>query len=148
MSSGLPPGVPPNVVIFGPDANCTLSICPVQMSVYGYRPSLPSNITFIALYTLSAAIHIYLGIRWKTWFFMGCMVLGAVNAVLGYAGRVMMYYNPFDFAAFMIQISELLCLLSTFPRASCSLGYLTATVCVTSGPVYYSASIYVTLALA
>ncbi|OHX00778.1 parasitic phase-specific protein psp-1 protein [Colletotrichum incanum] len=56
---------------------------------------------------------------------MGCMVFGAMNAVLGYAGRIVMYYNPFNFAAFMVQI-----------------------ICITSGPVYYSAAIYITLAAA
>ncbi|KAI0385579.1 RTA1 like protein-domain-containing protein [Hypomontagnella monticulosa] len=125
MSTGLPPGVPPYVKVFGPGGNCTLDICPVEISVYGYRPSLAANVTFLCLYVISASIHIYLGVRWRTWFFMGCMVLGAVNAVLGYAGRIAMYYNPFNFAAFMIQI-----------------------ICVTSGPVYYSAAIYVTLAAA
>ncbi|OBR04789.1 Parasitic phase-specific protein PSP-1 [Colletotrichum higginsianum IMI 349063] len=125
MSTGLPPGVLPNVKIFGPGANCTLDICPVEMSVYGYRPDLAANITFLALYLISAAIHVYLGFRWKTWFFMICMVFGAANAVLGYAGRIVMYYNPFNFAAFMVQI-----------------------ICITSGPVYYSAAIYVTLAAA
>jgi hypothetical protein len=113
MASNLPPDLPPgaprpppNIVVFGPGANCTLDICPVQISVYGYRPSLAANITFIALYTLASAIHVYLGIKWKTWWFMGCMIAGAVNAIIGYVGRVMMYYNPFYFPAFMMQISE------------------------------------------
>ncbi|KAI2603262.1 RTA1 like protein-domain-containing protein [Hypoxylon fragiforme] len=124
MSINFPPGIiPPYTKVFGPGANCTLETCPIELSVYRYRPSLAANITFLCLYCLSASIHLYLGIRWKTWFFMGCMLLGAVNAVLGYAARIAMYYNPFNFVAFMIQI-----------------------VCVTSGPVYYSAAIYVTLA--
>lgn len=105
----LPPGaprLPPNVVVFGPGANCTLDICPVQYSVYGYRPSLAANISFIALYTVAALIHVYLGIRWKQWWFMACMLVGAANAVIGYVGRDMMYYNSFNFAAFMLQISK------------------------------------------
>ncbi|KAH6847318.1 RTA1 like protein-domain-containing protein [Chaetomium sp. MPI-CAGE-AT-0009] len=128
MTDTLPPGAirpPPNVVVFGPDANCTLEICPVEMSVYGYRPSLAANIVFIALYALSMAIHAYLGIRWKHWWYMGCMLVGGANAIIGYVGRVMLYYNPFSFTAFMIQI-----------------------ICVTSGPVYYCAAIYITLGLA
>ncbi|KAL7621662.1 hypothetical protein AAE478_008989 [Parahypoxylon ruwenzoriense] len=132
MSAELPPGVPPYVKVFGPGANCTLDICPVEMSVYGYRPSLAANFSFLGLYLLSASIHIYLGFRWKTWFFMSCMALGAVNAVLGYGARVAMYYNPFNFVAFMIQI----------------IINWNIIVCVTSGPVYYSAAIYVTLAAA
>ncbi|OTB15100.1 hypothetical protein K445DRAFT_301731 [Daldinia sp. EC12] len=125
MSTGLPPGVPAGTKVFGPGSNCTLEVCPVDISVYGYVPSLAANAIFLALYLISACIHVYLGIRWKSWFFMGCMVLGAVNATLGYAGRIAMHYNPFDFVAFMLQI-----------------------ICVTSGPVYYSAAIYVTLAAA
>ncbi|KAI0167708.1 parasitic phase-specific protein PSP-1 [Pestalotiopsis sp. NC0098] len=111
------------VKVFGPSANCTLDICPVEMSVYGYRPSLAANFTLLALYVVSALAHTVLGFRWKTYSFMAFMIVGAVNAVLGYAGRIMLYYNPFNFTAFMIQI-----------------------ICITSGPVYYSAAIYITLA--
>ncbi|SPQ24693.1 6e80bec3-ca3f-4ba2-afb5-8579566786a1 [Thermothielavioides terrestris] len=124
-ASDLVPKPPPYVVVFGPHANCTLDICPVELSVYGYRPSLAANTTFIALYALSAVIHTYLGIRWKQWWFMGCMLLAAASAIIGYIGRVMMYYNPFNFSAFMLQI-----------------------ICVTTVPVYYCAALYVTLALA
>ncbi|KAK8086512.1 hypothetical protein PG994_001486 [Apiospora phragmitis] len=119
----LPPALLKWMAPFGPKANCTLDLCPVEMTVYGYRPSLAANITFLCLYLLSAAIHIYLGVRRKTWFFMGCMVVGACNAVTGYAARIALYHNPFNFTAFIIQI-----------------------ICITSGPVYYSAAIYVTLA--
>ncbi|KAJ0123206.1 parasitic phase-specific protein psp-1 [Diaporthe amygdali] len=115
--------LPPDVVLFGPDGNCTLEICPIEASLYGYRPSLSASISFIVLYALSACIHIYLGWRWKKWFFMSCMVLGALNAIAGYAGRIILYNNPFDFTGFMLQI-----------------------VCITSGPVYFTAAIYVSLA--
>ncbi|KAF5602888.1 parasitic phase-specific PSP-1 [Fusarium subglutinans] len=55
-----------NFVIFGPKANCTLELCPIEMSVYGYRPSLPANIAFTALFTLATFAHAYLGFKWKT----------------------------------------------------------------------------------
>lgn len=99
-------GLPPDVILFGPDGNCTLEICPVEASLYGYRPSLAASITFIVLYSLAACIHIYLGFRWKKWFFMGCMVLGALNAIAGYTGRIILYNNPFDFSGFMLQIGK------------------------------------------
>jgi hypothetical protein len=122
-STALSPGAlrpPPYAIVFGPQANCTLDICPVQLSVYGYRPSLAANISFIVLYALAALIHAYLGVRWKQWWFMSCMLVGAVNAIIGYVGRVMMYYNPFNFAAFILQISELR-ILFFFPFSSSSL---------------------------
>ncbi len=123
-SAALPTGVlrpPPYAIVFGPRANCTLDICPLEISVYGYRPSLAANISFIVLYALAAVIHAYLGIRWKQWWFMGCMLVGAINAIIGYVGRVMMYYNPFNFAAFMLQISEFVSLFP-LPTGCCCLG--------------------------
>lgn len=99
-------GIPPGTIVFGPDGNCTLAICPVQHSIYGYRPSLAASITFIVLYSIAACIHLFLGLRWKKWGFMSCMLLGAADAILGYAGRIMMWYNPFTFSGFMLQISK------------------------------------------
>ncbi|KAM0345936.1 hypothetical protein ACHAPU_005989 [Fusarium lateritium] len=61
-------GTPPNgLIVFGPDANCTLELCPVEWSVYKYRPSLAANITFIVLYAIAMITHIFLGIRWRQW---------------------------------------------------------------------------------
>ncbi|CAM1509006.1 Fc.00g027450.m01.CDS01 [Cosmosporella sp. VM-42] len=122
-SSADPQMMPPNnVIIFGPDSNCTLDICPLEWSVYKYRPSLPTNIVFLILYALAMAVHIYLGVRWKSWGFMTFMILGCFVEIIGYVGRIIMYNNPFSFPGFMIQI-----------------------VFITTGPVFYTASIYVTL---
>ncbi|KAK0648385.1 parasitic phase-specific protein PSP-1 [Cercophora newfieldiana] len=115
---------PPNVIIFGPRANCTFELCSLEMTVYRYQPSIPANASFIAFYALATLIHTYLGLRWRRWWFTICINIGCVNAMIGYAGRIMLHYNPWSFAAFMIQI-----------------------VCVTTGPVYYCAAIYITLAL-
>ncbi|KAI6358320.1 hypothetical protein MCOR25_007361 [Pyricularia grisea] len=118
-----PPGrMPGNFIVFGPRANCTLDLCPVEMSVYGYRPSLAANGAFIALFTIAAMIHAYLGIRWRSWWFMSCMVTGCFVITLGYIGRIMLYYNPWSFAGFMMQI-----------------------ILVGSGPVWFCGAIYVTL---
>lgn len=116
------PTDPNHYVSFGPSANCTLEVCPIEWSVYGYRPSLPTNIVFLVLYTIAIITHIVLGIRWKSWGFMSCMILGSLVEIVGYAGRIVLYKNPFDFLGFMIQI-----------------------VFITTGPVFYTAAIYVTL---
>ncbi|KAF7561159.1 hypothetical protein G7046_g2969 [Stylonectria norvegica] len=110
------------IQVFGPDANCTLALCPLEWSVYKYRPSLPTNIVFLLLYAVAMAVHVYLGVRWRTWWFMTFMILGCLVEMIGYVGRIIMYNNPFSFPGFMIQI-----------------------VFVTSGPVFYTASIYITL---
>lgn len=107
MSSADPrPGLPDYIVTFGPDANCTLELCPLEYSLYGYLPSIPANATFIALFGLAACLHIFLGVRWRQWSFMGCMLAGCVAEIVGYAGRVAMHHNPFAFISFMLQISK------------------------------------------
>ncbi|KAM0436719.1 hypothetical protein ACHAPT_002430 [Fusarium lateritium] len=107
---------------FGSDSPCTLENCKIEWSLYGFRPSLAANVVFIALFGVIGLVHAYLGFRWKSWGFMAGMLLGCLSEVVGYVGRVMMWDNPFSFNAFMIQI-----------------------VCLTVAPVFYTASIYVTL---
>ncbi|KAL8400316.1 hypothetical protein RB594_000626 [Gaeumannomyces avenae] len=119
---GMPPAPRYPFVVFGPGANCTLELCPVEMSVYGYRPSLAANYAFIASFALAGAAHLALGLRTRSWWFMGAMCTGCVVCILGYVGRIMLYHNPWSFAGFMIQI-----------------------VLVGCGPVYFCAAIYVTL---
>ncbi|KAK1975695.1 RTA1 like protein [Colletotrichum cereale] len=110
------------LVVFGPKANCTLDLCPIEYSLYQYRPNLAVNILFLALFALAAVVHVYLGIRWRTWGFMAFMIAGCASEIVGYTGRILMYYNPFQFIAFMLQI-----------------------IFITCGPVYYTAAIYVTI---
>ncbi|KAI1085877.1 RTA1-domain-containing protein [Whalleya microplaca] len=110
------------LVPFGPRATCTLETCPIEMSVFQYRPSLGANIAFVCLYSILMFIHTGLGVRWKSWWFMSCVAVGCLTEILGYGGRIMLYYNPFSFPGFMIQI-----------------------ICVGSAPVFYSAAIYVTI---
>lgn len=114
--------LPNGLTVFGPGANCTLALCPVEWSVYQYRPNLAANVVFLILFALAMLIHIYLGIRWKSWFFMSFMIMGCMVEIIGYVGRIIMHDNPFSFPGFMIQI-----------------------VFITTGPVFYTAAIYVTL---
>ncbi|CAI4218339.1 unnamed protein product [Parascedosporium putredinis] len=107
------------------DANCTLDLCPIEYSVYRYRPSLAANIAFAAIYAIALAIHAYLGFRWRQVWFASCMVIGCLVEIIGYVGRILMHGNPFMFAGFMTQI-----------------------VFITSGPIFYTAAIYITLSKA
>ncbi|KAK9419701.1 putative Sphingoid long-chain base transporter RSB1 [Seiridium unicorne] len=119
MSQTLPNGL----ISFGPKANCTLDLCPVEWSVFQYRPSLAANGAFIGLFFVVGVLHAVLGFRWKTWFFGWSMILGSIMEIVGYVGRILLHENPFSFVAFMMQI-----------------------ICVTCAPVFYCAGIYVTIA--
>ncbi|KAM0467061.1 hypothetical protein ACHAPV_000575 [Trichoderma viride] len=116
------PGTQPNYVAIGADANCTLSVCPVEESILAYRPWLAANIFFAAYFGAIALVHVYLGWRWKSWGFMVGMLLGCASEIIGYIGRIMLWNNPFSFPGFMIDI-----------------------VCLTTAPVFFTGSIYVTL---
>ncbi|KAK5991948.1 Efflux pump himE [Cladobotryum mycophilum] len=110
------------LIHFGPNANCTFELCTIDESVYGYRPSLPANIIFVVLFSLALIVHTYLGLRWKTWGFMWCLILSCLHEVAGYIGRIILYKNPWSFVGFIVQI-----------------------ICITQAPVFYCAAIYVTL---
>lgn len=115
--------MPPDyLVVYGPHANCTLDLCPIAWSVYKYRPSLPGNIAFLVLFALAMATHVCLGVRWRSWWFMAWMIQGCFSEMIGYVGRIILYKNPFSFAGFIVQI-----------------------IFITSGPVWYTGAIYVTL---
>jgi hypothetical protein len=99
-------GYPNNLIPFGPWSNCTLDLCPVEWSVFQYRPSIAANATFIALFGLFLAADVFLGIRYKTWGHMACVAAGNILQIIGYIGRILLYGNPFGFNEFLIQISE------------------------------------------
>ncbi|UNI17064.1 hypothetical protein JDV02_003443 [Purpureocillium takamizusanense] len=115
---------PANVVVFGPGANCTLAICPVELSTYKYRPSLGANAVLLALFFVAMNIHVYLGLRWRTWWFMVFMMVGCGAEIIGYVGRILLYTNPFSYAGFLIQV-----------------------IFITGGPAFYSAAIYILLSV-
>ncbi|KAL9098774.1 MAG: hypothetical protein Q9163_005623 [Psora crenata] len=96
---------PNHYVTFGPDTNCTLAVCPVSFSVYQYRPSLPANSIFIALFGLALIIHVAQGMIWRTWVFTFAMFWGCVAELIGYGGRIMLWKNPFSFTGFLTQIT-------------------------------------------
>lgn len=123
--------------------NCTevSPDCPVVATTYGYYPSLPANALFLAVSALCGFLQLYFGIRYKTWAFMTGLILccttqsiGCVMAILfsclssllislySYIGRIMMESNPWNDAAFIMQMT-----------------------CLIIGPAFVSASIYLTL---
>ena len=109
ISHGIPLYHSPNGTTYiagGKTANCTLAVCPVDVSVYGYRPSVAASGVLIALYGLCILLQGLLGWRYKTWGFMTAMILGCVDEILGYVGRILLWQDPWSHAAFIMQIGE------------------------------------------
>lgn len=100
----------PNGTVYawgGDHVNCTISVCPVELSVYGYRPSLPLSAILIALYSVCGLVQLGLAWRYKTWGFCAAMVLGCIDEIIGWVGRILMYQNPWNNGGFIMQIGEL-----------------------------------------
>ncbi|KAM0440066.1 hypothetical protein ACHAPT_001169 [Fusarium lateritium] len=97
--------LPNGLITFGPLANCTLDLCPLELSLLRYRPSIPATAVFIAIFGLSLAVHAFQGIKSKTWGFMSSMLAGCILEIIGYVGRIIIYNNPFDFNGFLMQIT-------------------------------------------
>jgi hypothetical protein len=93
-------------VTYGPNENCTLALCPIDASIYEYRPSLAANAIFIALFGITLIIHLVQGFRWRTWFFTIAIFWGCTAEMIGYGGRIIMWQNPFSFIGFIMQIGE------------------------------------------
>ena len=101
---------PNGLISYGPNENCTLTsgpqYCPVDVSVFEYRPSIAANSVFIALFGVALAIHLALGIRYRTWAFLFAIYFGCACELIGYGGRILMWKNPFSFPGFLMQGSE------------------------------------------
>lgn len=92
------------LISFGPLANCTVELCPLEWSVFRYLPNIPANATFLSVFSLLLVIHLVQGIRYKSWAFMFCMSAGCALEIAGYVGRIMLHDNPFDFNAFLVNL--------------------------------------------
>ncbi|KAL1868224.1 hypothetical protein VTK73DRAFT_3786 [Phialemonium thermophilum] len=114
--------LPDGLISYGPSANCTLALCPVEWSALEYRPSLAASGAFIGLFAVAMVVHIIEGWHWRDWGFMSLMAAGCIDEIIGYGGRIILYNNPFSFSGFLMQI-----------------------ICITTAPLFFCASIYVTL---
>ncbi|KAM0275800.1 hypothetical protein ACHAQH_007381 [Verticillium albo-atrum] len=97
--------------------------CEGMSSYYQYRLSIGANATMLGLFSLSALAYIttYAVTRRGLSFFIA-MILGVSCEVLGYAGRVMGWQNPWSETGFLMQIC-----------------------CLTIGPAFLAAGVYLCL---
>lgn len=82
--------------------NCTVEICPLSCAQVDYLPTLAGNAVYAAAFGLLLIAQLGLGTKYKTWGFMVGMICGLILEVVGYAGRVMLHDNPFDFNNFIM----------------------------------------------
>lgn len=106
--------------------NCTLRVdCLLTGYVTAqidYYPSFDGNLLYLVLFAIILIAQIVQGIVWKTWSYSFAIILGLVLECVGYVGRLALSWNPFVFDSF-----------------------LTYLICLTIAPVFFTASIYLSL---
>lgn len=102
---------------------CTLATCDVHdWGFVKYLPSLGGNIFFLLLTYLFVFAQIWLGIKYRTSSVCLCMLAGLGLESTGYIGRILLHSNPFYRPYFLLYL-----------------------VCLTLGPVFFAAAIYLCL---
>ncbi|KAJ3180698.1 hypothetical protein HDU87_001811 [Geranomyces variabilis] len=105
-----------------PSSECTLDTCDLSQANLDYVPTLAGNSIYFAIFAALLVFQIGAGIKYRTWGFMVAMMGGLILECLGYIGRLMLHSNPFNFNSFILYI-----------------------VCLTIGPAFLSACIYLSL---
>ena len=103
---------------------CTYQTCSVQE--YGqlsYIPSLAGNAFYLAIFCSFMLCQVFLGVRYRTWGFLGGMFGGIALEIIGYVARIELNKDDFNNNYFIIYL-----------------------VGLTIGPAFFSASIYLCLA--
>ncbi|EQB46069.1 Sphingoid long-chain base transporter RSB1 [Colletotrichum gloeosporioides] len=122
------------------NANCTVGTCPLSCAQVEYLPTLAGNALYAAIFGLLLVAQIALGIRYKTWGFMVGMVCGLILEVVGYAGRIMLHDNPFDFNNFIMQAFP-----SLDPTKSLADSLYSYLVPLTIAPAFLAGALYLCL---
>ena len=91
-----------NLTTYDNPALCTLTTCPEDYATIQYVPNLPGNAFYLAWFAAFGLTQAALGIYYHTWSYMTAMLGGSVLEVLGYAARVQMHENIFDFTWFLM----------------------------------------------
>jgi hypothetical protein len=81
---------------------CRLETCPISLGYVEYVPTLAGNTTYLALFAAVLVVQGALGIRFRSWTFLGGMAAGILLEIIGYVGRILLHSNPFNFQAFLL----------------------------------------------
>jgi hypothetical protein len=103
-------------------SDCTLSTCPIQWAELLYDPSLAGNVLFLSIFSLLLTLQVILGWYYRTTGMTVAISIGLALEIVGYTGRILMHYNPFLKANFLLYLIPL-----------------------TIGPVFLAAAVYLCL---
>jgi len=81
---------------------CTIDTCSLLYAQVQYQPSRTANLAYLIIFGVVLLAQFVLGLVYRTWGFMIGMSFGLVLEVVGYAGRLGLHNNPFDFNSFLM----------------------------------------------
>ncbi|KAF2032118.1 RTA1-domain-containing protein [Setomelanomma holmii] len=81
--------------------------CPVNATLYGYRPDMGANAFLAALFGVCFIACLVVGIMTKTWTYTIALGIGTFLECAGYIGRIIMNNNPWNESGFKLQICAL-----------------------------------------
>jgi hypothetical protein len=78
-------------------ASCTVDTCPLVLSYWGYRPHIPTNAAFVAIFVIYLIMVLVPGI-WTRRFkkYTAMMFVGSSMEIIGYVARIYAYNYPFS----------------------------------------------------
>jgi len=96
-----------NQTLLADPSLCTLETCDLSMSSYDYIPTLAGNAIFTAIFGLLVLIHLFFGIKHKTWGYMFAIIAGLLLETIGYVCRVILNDTPFEHNLFLVSLVTL-----------------------------------------
>lgn len=90
-----------------PDELCTLATCTLEQAHFRYIPTLAGNALLLGIFAFLIVPQVALGVKYKTWGFMGAMLGGLILEIIGYVARIQMHNNPFAQDPFLMYVSFL-----------------------------------------
>lgn len=82
--------------------------CPVELTVYGDYFTRGACAFFVAAYAVLLIAQSYLGYRSKAWSYISYLAVGTVFELMGYAARIALSHNPWNYAGFVVQLLMLI----------------------------------------
>ncbi|KAL3421224.1 RTA1 like protein [Phlyctema vagabunda] len=119
FTAGSFPGIAPNLTSI---TQCTVELCSLDYAVIRYLPNFAGNVLYLSCFALLLVTHAVQCCVYRTYSYTFSMIAGFILEIIGYLGRIQMHNNPFLSNPFLLYI-----------------------ICLTIGPVFFTAALYITL---
>ncbi|KAA8565409.1 hypothetical protein MFRU_071g00040 [Monilinia fructicola] len=101
---------------------CTLDTCDLSLASFEYLPTVAGNTIYAVIFGILLFAQLGLGIKFKTWGYMVAVIFGLILEIVGYIGRILLHYSPFDDNNFLMYL-----------------------ICLTIAPAFLTAAVYLCL---